>query len=312
MNWGVGLILLFVAAAAARDVFFGHVFQQYRFFDIVLVSFSIATLLFGSVVLSRQRAQLVRLKDQWGDIVRANIGTAAAWLSFFVALKTLEPAIVNTIHTGMGSVTLVGLGAMGWHISRPVPLRPLEVAIQAGVLFSLLALSAVVLLNVSGLTTRTASENLIGLVFAFASGVFISLTSDVTRRMHDNGITAEAVLAVRFFLMIGIAAGMHLVGTGEGAPLTDAAALARVTGAALVLIVAPLYALQLGLVRISAVGTWIILALGPCLVFAAQAFDGRLHYSPYTLACIIAYSALVIVANAVREWSKRRAIPAPG
>ena len=46
--------------------------------------------------------------------------------------------------------------------------------------------------------------------------------------------------------------------------------------------------------------TWVIMALGPCLVFALQALDGRIVASPYTLACILAYSALVIAANMVR------------
>jgi drug/metabolite transporter (DMT)-like permease len=309
-NLGAILVLMFVVAGAARDVFFGEVFQRHRFFEVVLIGFGLATVLFLIVVTLKAPQQYAVLARNWRTALLANLGTACAWMSYFFALKMLEPAAVNTIHAGTGAVTLVGLSALGLHISRPVAVRGLEKILHLGVFLVLLALAYVVLAGLSGVRERTLSDTVLGLVLAFASGVFISLTSDVTKRMHEHGVSAEAVLAVRFILMVGVAGTMSWLGVGSGAPIADIAALAKIAGAALALIVLPLYVLQLGLVRTSAVTTWVIMALGPCLVFALQAFDGRIIASPYTLACIAAYSALVIVANLVRARTTAHAVTA--
>jgi drug/metabolite transporter (DMT)-like permease len=307
-NLGAILVFLFVVAGAARDVFFGEVFQRYRFFDIVVLGFGLATVLFVIVVALTAPQQFAVLLRNWRTALLANLGTACAWLSYFFALKVLEPAAVQTIHAGTGAVTLVGLSALGLHISRPVAVRGAEKILHLGVFLVLLTLAGVVLAGLSGVRGQTLADTVPGLVLAFASGVFISLTSDVTKRMHEHGVSAEAVLAVRFIVMVCIAgtASWLEIGSGraESLALADGETLVRIAGAALALIVVPLYVLQLGLVRTSAVTTWVVMALGPCLVFALQAlannFGGRIITSPYTLACILAYSALVVVANLVR------------
>ena len=304
MNLGIVFTVLFVIAAAARDVLFGGLFQAYRFFDIVLVAFGLAGVFFLSLVAWRQPEQFAALRRTWKDCVIANVGTAAAWTSFFFALKILEPAIVNTIHTGTGSVTLVILGALGFHVAKKARIRAREWVLQLGVLAALVALAAVVLLDLSGLRGRATGENLVGLALAFASGVFISLTSDVTKRMHERGVTAEGVLAVRFWAGIVLAALMVAAGVGDGRPLADPASLATVGAAGFLLIVLPLYLFQLGLARTSAVSVWVIQAVGPCLVFAGQLLDGRLTPSAWTLAAIAAYSVLVIAAALSRKYER--------
>ena len=305
-NLGAILVLLFVVAGAARDVFFGEVFQRHRFFDVVLIGFGLATLLFLIVVTLKAPQQFKVLAQNWRTALLANLGTACAWLSYFFALKMLEPAAVQTIHAGTGAVTLVGLSALGLHISRPVAVKATEKFLHLGVFLVLLALAYVVLAGLSGVRERAVSDTMLGLALAFGSGVFISLTSDVTKRMHEHGVSAEAVLAVRFILIVSVAGTMSWLEVGSGAPIADLAAFAKIAGAALALIVSPLYVLQLGLVRTSAVTTRVIMALGPCLVFGLQALDGRIITSPYTLACIVAYSALVIVANVVRAKTSAR------
>ena len=304
MNWGVLFTVAFVLAAVARDVLFAGIFQAYRFFDVVLVTFGLTGLLSLVLIAVRAPEQMQALRRAWQEGLIVNAGTAAAWLSFFYALKMLEPAVVNTIHTGMGSVTLVALGALGLHASAPTRVRVRERILQAGVLLSLLALAGVVLAGLSGLRDRSFEENLVGLALAFASGIFISLTSDVTKRMNERGVGPEAILAVRFWLGVAVSGGAVALGFGEGAPLAEARALATVAVAGLALIALPLYLFQLGLARISAISVWVIQAVGPCLVFAAQLLDGRLQPSPYSLAAIALYSVLVMAAALVRTYER--------
>ena len=62
--------------------------------------------------------------------------------------------------------------------------------------------------------------------------------------------------------------------------------------------------LQIGLSMTSAVSTWVLMALGPILVFAAQSLDGRIAYSPYTLGCIVLYSVFVILGVLSRKYER--------
>ncbi|NQV57544.1 MAG: hypothetical protein HQ503_16905 [Rhodospirillales bacterium] len=308
MNQAVIFVLIFVIASAARDVYFGEIFQRLRFFEVVLIAFSLTTLVFSAFVLLAQRKQLTLIAGAWREALLTNIGTAMAWLSYFFALKLLEPAVVNMLHIGIGPVLLVTLNALGIHISGKAEVRKSELVIQGGVLASLVALATVVLVGQSGLAGRPFGQNLLGLGFAFASGIFISLSTDVTKRLNNKGVSPEGVLAIRFvgiLLVAGIAVAFGANGDDMGGLASRWDILWPIALASLFLMVAPLYALQLGVQRASTVSVWIIISLSPTLVFAAQFFDGRLTYAPLTLACIMLYSALAVASNMARKFETK-------
>ena len=114
-------------------------------------------------------------------------------------------------------------------------------------------------------------------------------------------MTAEGVLAVRFLCIVVIAAAVVGFGGGGSQPIAWDA-LWPAAAASLVFMVLPLYALQLGLARTSAISVWVVISLSPVCVFAAEVLDGRLIQSPFTLACILAYSALVLASNLLRKF----------
>lgn len=314
MNSAIILVLLFVAASAVRDVYFGEVFQRLEFFAVVLTAFSLTTVIFLSFVIVRGRGQFAAMRAAWREIAVTNIGTAMAWLSYFLALKLLEPAVVNMLHIGIGPLVLIALNLIGVHISGPAVVRKSELAIQAGVFLTLATLTAVVLLQLSGLGGRSTAQNILGATLALASGVFISLTTDVTKRLNNMGVGAEGVLAVRFIGIVLIAALVVVLGGGGEKPPRQFDVqfgaqfdlLWPVALASLVFMVAPLYALQLGVQRTSTVSVWIVISLSPAAVFAAEALDGRLVHSPYTLARILAYSVLALAANLARRFEGAR------
>jgi hypothetical protein len=73
------------------------------------------------------------------------------------------------------------------------------------------------------------------------------------------------------------------------------------------LIALPLYVFQLGIGRTTPLTAQVIRALGPVFVFALEQFDVRLHYSLPALACILVYSASVLLSNIGHGWSDERA-----
>jgi hypothetical protein len=82
----------------------------------------------------------------------------------------------------------------------------------------------------------------------------------------------------------------------------DLGELAALSATSAVLIVLPLFALQVGIARTAPLTAHVIRSLGPVCVFAMEQIDGRLVYSTPTLICIAAYSAAAIAGNLAHSW----------
>ena len=130
-----------------------------------------------------------------------------------------------------------------------------------------------------------------------------------SKRLHDSGVNAAAVTAVRYLGLIALAAIVELTKGGLGG-IGSVAQLATLSGSTTLLIVLPLFALQVGVARTRTLTSNTIRALGPVCVFAAQQFDGRSHYSALTLICIVAYSAAVLLSNIAHGWREDTSVTA--
>ena len=64
---GPSLVLIFTLSQAFRDVYFGDVFQRYDFFVIILIAFSLSTVIFAAVT-------LIRAPTKFRQIARADGG----------------------------------------------------------------------------------------------------------------------------------------------------------------------------------------------------------------------------------------------
>ena len=116
---------------------------------------------------------------------------------------------------------------------------------------------------------------------------------------------AEAVTAVRYLLLIALAACVEAFKGGlQG--IDNLGDLAPLSAASTVLIVLPLFALQVGIALTAPLTTHVVRSLGPVWVFALEQIDGRLVYSMPTLICVIAYSAAAIASNLAHGWRDDR------
>lgn len=160
--FGPGLVLLFALSQAFRDVYFAHVFQGIGVFTVILLAFSISTLIFGAVALVRAAAQLGAMRREWRAMLWMNATTALAWICYFSSLKHLQPSIVNTLHSGVGPLTVLALSGLGLHIAKPSRVRPAEYLSYAGFAGSLVFLWWVVLAGHSGLRSENMLTSLVG------------------------------------------------------------------------------------------------------------------------------------------------------
>ena len=308
--FGPGLVLLFALSQAFRDVYFAHVFQGIGVFTVILLAFSISTLIFGAVALVRSRAELSAMRREWRVMLWMNATTALAWICYFSSLKHLQPSIVNTLHSGVGPLTVLALSGLGLHIAKPSRVRPAEYLCYAGLAGSLGFLCWVVLAGHSGLRGESVLTSITGLVLLMVSGASITISLLLSKRLNERGIGADAITAGRYLLIIAVALAVVLLDDAPSAigSLTELEVLAL---AATVLIVLPLYSLQLGVAHTAPLTAHVIRSLGPVFVFALELADGRIGYSGLAFAGIALYSVFSIAANLARGWGGANAVTAP-
>lgn len=295
------LVLLFVFSQAFRDVYFGNVFQDLDFFAVIFLAFLAATLFFGAYACLRARHELLILRAHLPAVFAMNVTTALAWTCYFFALTHLEPSVVNTVHSGMAPLTVIVLSAFGVKLAGGAAVGRLEYLCYAGVAFSVAALWWVVGAGHAGFAAEDRGVVLTGLALLLVSGTSITISLLYSKRLHDIGIGAETVTAIRYPLIV-IVAGLMIALGGRPIAIEGAGELVGISLAAAALIVLPLYVLQAGIARTGALTAQVMRSLGPVCVFALEQFDERIQYAPGVLICILAYSFFAIAANLVHGW----------
>ncbi len=290
------MILAFCFSQAFRDVYLGNVFQSVDFFAVILLAFIPSTFFFGAISYSFHRTDFRELLRHGRMVVAMNVTTALAWTSYFFGLSQVEPAVVNTLHSGVGPLTVVVLSACGFAIAGNHKVRWLEGVLLAGMTLTLAGLWWTVLSGQSGTSGSSAGGTLAALCLLVVSGASITISHLFAKKLHEAGIDATSITAARYLLIMlsaiifialrGRSSGIE--STGQGLVLGIAAAL---------LIALPLYALQIGIAHTPQLMSHILRATGPIFVFALEQFDGRLRWSGIVLALIVAYSIFVSGAN---------------
>ena len=295
------MVLLFCLSQAFRDVYFANVFQGVDFFAVILLAFLLSTMIFTVLTLVRSPGEFRKLRGDLAAVVGMNITTALAWSCYFFALTHLEPSIVNTIHSGMGPLTVVAMGACGIKLAQTKHVSRNEYLSYSGIALSLAGLWWVVISGRSGLPAGDISSTVASLALLVIGGASITVSMLYSKRLHDRGVNAEAVTAVRYLGLI-VLAGMIEAGKGGLSGIDGAAQFATLSATSTILIVLPLFALQVGVARTRTLTANTIRALGPVCIFALEQFDGRTHYATPVLICILIYSAAVVSSNIAHGW----------
>jgi drug/metabolite transporter (DMT)-like permease len=199
----------------------------------------------------------------------SNVTTALAWTCYFFGLKHLEPSIVNTVHSGMAPLTVIGLAAGGIRITKQETIGSRH-ACYAGFTLSLVGLWWVVLSGHSGFQGQSIASNLFGLALLLVSGSSITISLLYSKRLHDHGLSAEGVTAARSLLIIVIATSIEAF-NGWPESISAPPELATISVAATILIVLPTFALQIGIAHTASLTAQVIRALGPvCPAFGLR------------------------------------------
>lgn len=281
------MILLAVLLQAIGKVMYGTWLADVPSPLFVLVSFALTAAVF--LALSRQ----VMGERAWGPLLLLNASTALTFLSFFYALKLIEPAIVGAVEIGIGPILAVGLSLLLTG-ERPSTLR---VVVCLGVLAGCAILGAAALQG-SGFASFGRNAWL-GLSASVAAGIGAVLITMASKTLLNRGWKFGAVLAHRFYLILPLSLVMTL-GTDMAALEWSGTLAAMLLVVSVVGVLAPLYLLQVGIGRCDPYTVMVTMAALPVLTFVIEGFSPLYMWSWPTavgLAVVTAFLLLDITAK---------------
>ena len=291
--------LVFTCLASVRDVYFGGLFQSTSPLGVAVVAFTLCSVIFLPIALVGSPGSLGRLLRHRRVLLWVNVTTALAWISFFYALSTIEPLLVQILFAGVGPLSVVWIDRFAGLPSPP--LRPGERQIHLALGASLVLAAGVALAGLSGAGPQALGTSALGVALATGAGVSISASTVLSRRLNDAGVAPAAVISLRFVGAIGLALTLSLASGSSMLALGSKADVAVVLGAALFLIVLPNYVNQVGIALASPLTVRAVMALGPVLIFGLQLVEGRLSPSPSSLATAVLYGIFAISAAMARR-----------
>ncbi len=287
-NFGRAVIVLAVLLQAIGKVMFGTWLAAFPSPFFVLISFALTAVLF--LLLSRQGVG----EKAWGALLLLNASTALTFLSFFYALKLIEPAIVGAVEIGIGPIlaVLLSLTLTG---ERPSAVR---IVVCAGVLVGCSTLG-VAALQGSGFASFGRNAWL-GLGASVAAGIGAVLITMASKALLNRGWKFGAVLAHRFYLILPISLMMTL--------RTDIAVIewsgflvAVLLVVSIVGVLAPLYLLQVGIGRCDAYTVMVTMAALPVLTFIIEGFSPLYSWSMLTATGLVIVTAFLLLDVVARR-----------
>jgi drug/metabolite transporter (DMT)-like permease len=291
--------VVFVCLASVRDVYLGGLFQRLSPLDVAVVAFGLCTVVCLPIALVRAPDGLHALLRRPADLFWVNATSAAAWIAFFYALRTIEPLLVQILFAGIGPLSVVALDRLVPAAAR-TPLHRIERYLQTGLLAALGLAAVVAIGGLSGVGAEPVGRAALGVALALGAGVSISANTVTCRRLNDEGVPPIALISVRFVGAVAVAGAFGLYSGSILPTLVWSRGGAVLVGASLLLIVFPNYVNQIGIALASPLTVRVVLALAPLVVFVLQWAEGRLSPSPYSFATASIYGTLAIAAALAR------------
>jgi hypothetical protein len=295
---GLALLLGFVGTQAIRDVYLGHLFGNLGIFEVALLAFGTTAAACGTVLLLFGRQQWTLLRANWRGVLALNATTSLAWLSYFGALRLVEPAAANLAFCGVAPISVAALGLFGLVSSGE------RVPSIAGRVTHWVLLGVVLLLAVAeaagwtGNMRQGPSVGFAGVALAAFAGLTITAESIFAKRMNLVGITPASIIGVRFILVTAISGIMvALGGTSYHGLSTGEIAWHGVIF--LGILIGPIYLAQTGLALTTPLTSSVILSVGPIVTLALQSTAGGLVIAPALVAITMIYGAISIAAAVV-------------
>jgi drug/metabolite transporter (DMT)-like permease len=293
---GIGALVVYNLLIAGKGVLVGNLLQSVDTMAALFAVFVTAAVFFAAIEFRRLSALLVSIRARPGKVLLLNVASFSVWLTFFVALKNLEPALASAISTA--SMPLIGTGVLLVRTGK----RPLGVDrwTTLGLAVAVAVMATAVLTGRSSLRDVPLAASALGIGMALLTAASIYLYTTTSKAMHDVGWTVTQVMAVRFPLMLVVIC--PLAGSEALRELMVGTRPLELLAISVCGVIAPLYAFQVAVQRCERQMLSLLLATLPLFFFVVQFADDRLSGSTLSFVGI----ALGVIVSAAGVAAKLR------
>jgi drug/metabolite transporter (DMT)-like permease len=287
---GIAFVLTFVLLSAVNGVYMSAFLVDVDVFVALFCVFSFIALCFNVYVLRHHGLLIVRLPAQvLVYLALSNVTTALNWFSFFFAVKYIEPAISATLINSVLPLTTMIISMVILNDRRK---GPAEWGSAAALFVAMVLTALTVFSGNSGRPASGVSSYAIGVGMSLICGVSMALNTVVSKKLNQLEVKPSTIMAYRFFLLIALSLLLVDLPAFERdvARVYPQLLLIAVVGNML-----PLFALQLGIQRLSPVTVVFLNGLGPMAHFAVQGFSSHLQFSWASLAAIAVSTCVILV-----------------
>lgn len=275
---GIFFILSFDVIGAIQEVYLGSFFQEENPVIVTACTFGIATIFFIGLQLGNLKKYLFLLKIHYKTILGINFSTTISWLSFFVSLKYIEPAVSSVTAFAIGPI----VATLFWKKIRPKePIIKIEVLASIGIVLGSASLIVATAFGKSAVGNIPPRDAFFGIMLATLSGLGVIGNTFFSKKLSDKGLDAKTIMALRFFLLL-ITSGL-LWPKNEPILIPIQLFAFSMLVLSILTIIIPLFVLQLGIARCESITTSLLLFLLPIFTYLIQLFDSRLIPSIYSL-----------------------------
>ncbi len=291
-NIGRISVILAIFLQASGKVSYGTFLWEVSAPFFVFISFVMATLFF--LVTAHKGVG----KVNWVELFCLNLTTAITFLSYFYALKLIEPSIVGALEQGIGPIftLLILFFTIG---ARPTLLN---VLVSCGILASCYVLGTAAMKG--GGFTLSSDYALLGLLASIVTGICSVLTILISKNMIKNGWSYGSILAHRFYLIIPIS---FILATQSNIPFPpfswDLAFQIFIISA--ICVVLPLYLFQIGIGLCDPYTIMVMGASMPLITFLLQGFSPVYNWTWLTTSGLLLLTACLVIDSVVDQKSKR-------
>ncbi len=274
-------IVAAVALQATGKVAYGTLLASFPAPLFVFISFTLTAIFFLST--SRKSAG----RAAWGTLLFLNVATAVTFLSLFVALKLIQPAIVGAIEISIGPIAAIVIGIL---FNRNIPsLRSLLVCCALAMGCAILASSAL-----SGFGFQSSETAVVlGLLASVTAGIGAVVITIASKSLLSQGWRFSAVLAHRFYLIVPVSLALVHV-TGASSVEWSIQLAYTVIFVSIIGVLAPLFLLQVGISRCDPYTVMVTLAVLPILTFAIEGVSSKYQWSAATAVGLAVITGAVL------------------
>lgn len=295
----LGLVwaISFVGLEAVQAVFFGNIFQAHDAFVVGAWVFGTSAAVALGLAAYRTPNQLRIAWNARGSLIGLNVSTAMVWVSYFLALQMIEPAVVFSVFSGLIPLSILVAGQLGVPEATSVEGR-LEWLGLTCVTAALCLLASATLAGWSGFVRGGSEVVAIGLGLSTLSAVSLAAMMIYGKRLDDRGVAPIAQYGLRFPLYVVVAVAAAGLGLDAKPDTVGSPSFPIVLFIGLAVIAFPVFAMQKAVAMLPTMTLATITALGPLVVFVLQFLDERVAYAPATMIGLIVYFGGAVLAAA--------------